>query len=131
MPGGDSATGWVDDTDGSLTLLDELSTDYLQPQLDTLHGGTMDLYNGAGQQAGGVTTIAFSRLLVASDAHDVAIVPGPMFLNWAYSTSDGYGLVYGKHTDKGSTAVTWVATTPRRPPPPAPPPPTPTLPRSR
>ena len=65
--------------------MDSLAVDYNMPKLDIVSGGTNDLHDVVGLQANGVTTISFTRLLVTNDAWDVAMVPGPMYLGYAYA----------------------------------------------
>ena len=56
----------------------------------------------AAVQQSGVTTLAFKRQLLTSDRYDVNITSDPLYLLYALAPTDGFGTVYGKHTETGS-----------------------------
>ena len=95
----DSVVGYVLG-DGSTVLLDQTSSIQRQPDLD----GTQNVNLLSSSNAGGVTSISFSRPITSPDNDDdVDIVNGPMSLVWAYGTNDGNaaGTTYQQHSNRG------------------------------
>jgi hypothetical protein len=105
----DTYTGWVGDVDGMPHVLDEWAPAQTQPSLAPQQSATVL----ASRQHDGRTTITFRRALDTGDANaDIAIVPGAMYLLFAYDTryepDSGY---YGQHSTKGAVLVVFIATT--------------------
>lgn len=60
-------------------------------------------------QSNGRTTIQFTRKLNTSDSYDYAINTQPFYLTAAISPMDGFGSVYGKHTETAYALVSFAA----------------------
>jgi hypothetical protein len=61
-----------------------------QPVVDSSLGGTHDLYDVSGAQAGASTVIAFSRRLSGTGSTDVAIENKRMYLLLSAAPQDGW-----------------------------------------
>lgn len=85
----DTITGWVSDSSGIPTIIDELSPDYNQPQNDISLGGSLSVSNVQGEQTGGWTTLQFTRLMVTGDPYDYWIGPNTIYMIYAIGKNDG------------------------------------------
>ncbi len=93
----DMVLGFV--TDGEASVLDMFSTTDLGPcRADSELGGSSDIIDFGGREAGGETTIEFKRLLVTGDEHDGELSSGVNEIIWAYGSLDD---VRQKHVERG------------------------------
>ena len=83
----DTVIGYV--SDGQASVLDMFSNGEPGPcVLDTELGGTSDILEFGGREAGGETTIEFRRRLDTGDQYDGALISGTNPIMWAYSNVD-------------------------------------------
>jgi len=90
--------------DGQTTVSDQFSTGRTGPHSpDTELGGSGDILEFAGSEAGGYTTIEFKRLLSTGDEYDNDLAPGTTAIIWSYSSADS---LTQKHSARGSGEIT-------------------------
>ena len=83
----DMVIGYV--SNGQVSVSDMFSNGELGPcALDTDLGGTSDILESGGREAGGETTIEFRRQLDTGDQYDGALTSGPNLIMWGYSNVD-------------------------------------------
>eukprot|EP01114_Cavostelium_apophysatum_P023357 TRINITY_DN876_c0_g1_i1.p1 TRINITY_DN876_c0_g1~~TRINITY_DN876_c0_g1_i1.p1 ORF type:complete len:1084 (-),score=247.29 TRINITY_DN876_c0_g1_i1:17-3268(-) len=109
MVGADVVVAWVVDATSQLVMYDSFAQDKVMPPQDTSISGTNDITPLNGSQSGGFTTFSFRRKLVSTDTKDVSILNKKMYLVFAYSSSDGSGSTFQKHTTTGVGAVNFIA----------------------
>ena len=102
MKDADMIFGWV--TGGSSTILDIYSTGAFGPHPpDQQLGGTTDLIETSGSEAGGFTIIEFKRKLNTGDRYDKAFVNGQNInIIWGLGSSDNLD---SPHTSRGSGTI--------------------------
>ncbi|KAH3743193.1 glucooligosaccharide oxidase [Pelomyxa schiedti] len=94
MTNADKVTGWVDDSDSTLTILDTWSTGYSVPALDTSRGGTDDLTLTSGWQNVTHTQLTWTRKFDTGDDNDFPLIDTPYTLMWAIGLADGISDTY-------------------------------------
>jgi hypothetical protein len=83
----DMVIGYV--SGGQASVFDMFSNGELGPcEMDTELGGTNDILESGGSEAGGSTTIEFRRRLDTGDRYDGALTSGANPIIWAYSNVD-------------------------------------------
>jgi hypothetical protein len=102
MKDADMIFGWT--TGGSPTILDLYSTGVFGPHPpDQQLGGTNDLIENSGSEAGGFTIIEFKRKLNTGDQYDKAFVKGQNIgIIWGIGSSDSLD---SPHTSRGSGTI--------------------------
>jgi hypothetical protein len=88
MKDADMVVGWVDEA-GTAHVVDSWGVGEHGHKPDVDIGGTSDLAESAGREAGGVTTIEFRRKRSTADRYDKALDgEGELTLLWALGSSD-------------------------------------------
>jgi hypothetical protein len=88
-----------DISDGKVTVDDQFSTGNFGPHVSDVElGGTNDILEFGGKEAGGYTTIEFKRALDTGDKYDHPLVKGVNKIIWAYGSDDQ---VTVKHINRG------------------------------
>jgi len=91
-------------SNGQTSVSDQFSTGAFGPHSpDTELGGSDDIIQSGGREAGGFTTVEFSRALDTGDNYDNVLTKGKIKIIWAYGSSDDFDR---KHASRGSGEIT-------------------------
>jgi hypothetical protein len=97
MKDADMVLGSVED--GKASVSDQFSTgDFGPHKADTELGGTNDILEFGGKEAGGYTTIEFKRALNTGDKYDHPLSKGANKIIWSYGSDDQSTI---KHVNRG------------------------------
>jgi len=97
MKNADMVLGSVED--GEATVYDQFSTgDFGPHKADTELGGTDDILEFGGKEAGGYTIIEFKRALNTGDKYDHPLSKGANKIIWSYGSDDKSTI---KHVNRG------------------------------